>query len=117
MYGLYFKSKGCLVYTATDGEVAVDRAIAVRPDVIVLDLAMPRVDGWAAAERLRRSPATRGIPIIAVTANYSARDNARLSGFDAFMTKPCLPQRLWNEVRLLLRRDRDRHEETGTIPA
>lgn len=102
MYGLYLKSMGCAVYTATDGAGAIRQANALHPDLIVLDLAMPHVDGWAAAERLRRSPATRNIPIIALTAIPGARESARLSGCDAFMAKPCLPQLLWCEVRLLL---------------
>jgi two-component system, cell cycle response regulator DivK len=102
MYGLYFKSMGCAVCTATDGAGAFNQATAIHPDVIVLDLAMPHVDGWAAAERLRRSPITRHIPIIALTAIPGARDSAHLSGCDAFMSKPCLPQLLWCEVRALL---------------
>ena len=102
MYGVYLKSKGCDVLTATDGVGAIKQAMAMHPDLIVLDLAMPHLDGWAAAERLRRSPATRSIPIIALTAIPGARESARLSGCDAFMAKPCLPQLLWCEVRLLL---------------
>jgi two-component system cell cycle response regulator DivK len=102
MYGMYLKSMGCDVYTATDGAGAIKQAMALHPDLIVLDLAMPHIDGWAAAERLRRSPVTRGIPIIALTAIPGARESARLSGCDAFMSKPCLPQMLWCEVRLLL---------------
>jgi two-component system cell cycle response regulator DivK len=102
MYGFYFKSMGCAVYTAADGAGAFSQALTFHPDVIVLDLAMPHVDGWAAAERLRKSPVTRDIPIIALTAVPGARESARLSGCDAFMAKPCLPQLLWCEVRLLL---------------
>ena len=102
MYGLYFKSMGCAVFTATDGAIGFNQAAAVHPDIIVLDLAMPHVDGWAAAERLRKSPITRDIPIIALTAIPGARESARLSGCDAFVAKPCLPQLLWCEVRLLL---------------
>ena len=102
MYGVYLKSMGCNVYTAADGAGAIRQATAVHPDLIVLDLAMPNIDGWAAAERLRRSPSTRGIPIIALTAIPGARESARLSGCDAFMAKPCLPQLLWCEIRLLL---------------
>ena len=113
MYGLYFKLMGCSVYTATDGAGAVNQATALHPDVIVLDLAMPYVDGWAAAERLRRSPVTRDIPIIALTAIPGARESAHLSGCDAFVSKPCLPQLLWCEVRLLLGLE----ETPGTIPA
>jgi CheY-like chemotaxis protein len=102
MYGLYLKSVGCTVYTAADGGGAVSQAHTLHPDVIVLDLAMPHVDGWAAAERLRRSPITRKIPIVALTAIPGARESARLSGCDAFMSKPCLPQLLWCEIQLLL---------------
>jgi two-component system, cell cycle response regulator DivK len=105
MYGLYLRSVGCTVYTAADGAGAVNQALALQPDVIVLDLAMPHVDGWAAAERLRRSPVTRQIPIVALTAIPGARESARLSGCDAFMAKPCLPQMLWCEIRLLLGMD------------
>src|SRR5258708_4526607 len=102
MYGLYLKSMGCDVYTAADGSGAIKQAMALHPDLIVMDLAMPHVDGWAATERLRRSPITRKIPIIALTAIPGARESARLSGCDAFMAKPCLPQLLWCEIRLLL---------------
>jgi two-component system, cell cycle response regulator DivK len=102
MYGLYLQRMGCTVFTAVDGESAVDQALAVLPDLIVLDLAMPRVTGWAAAKRLRRSPLTRRIPIVALTALPGARESARMSGCDAFMSKPCLPQLLWYEIRLLL---------------
>lgn len=105
MYGLYLKSMGCTVYTAADGGGAITQAHALHPDLIVLDLAMPHIDGWAAAERLRRSPATRHIPIVALTAIPGARESARLSGCDAFMSKPCLPQLLWCEIQLLLDMD------------
>src|SRR5881394_3766873 len=50
MYGVYLKSMGCDVYTATDGAGAIKQATAVHPDLIVMDLAMPHVDGWAAVE-------------------------------------------------------------------
>jgi CheY-like chemotaxis protein len=122
MYGVYLKSMGCTVYTATDGAGAIKQAMTLHPDLIVLDLAMPHVDGWQAAERLRRSPVTRAIPIIALTAIPGARESARLSGCDAFMAKPCLPQLLWCEVRLLLGIDdnsspSDEESETGLIPS
>src|SRR3954464_7743884 len=50
MYGVYLKSMGCTVYTATDGAGAIKQAMTMHPDLIVLDLAMPHVDGWQAAE-------------------------------------------------------------------
>jgi CheY-like chemotaxis protein len=123
MYGVYLKSMGCAVYTASDGAGAIRQAMTIHPDLIVMDLAMPHVDGWAAVERLRRSPQTRSIPIIALTAIPGARDSARLSGCDAFMSKPCLPQLLWCEVRLLLgidaepkRDDASDEDENGDAP-
>ena len=102
MYSLYLQRMGCSVFTAVDGQSAVEQATAILPDLIVLDLAMPHVTGWAAAKRLRRSPLTRKIPIVALTALPGARESARMSGCDAFMSKPCLPQLLWCEIRLLL---------------
>jgi len=117
MYGLFLKSMGCVVYTATDGARAFDQATTLRPDVIVLDLVMPHVDGWAAAERLRRSPVTRHIPIIALTAIPGARESAQLSGCDRFVSKPCLPHVLWTEVRLLLGLERDKKPVPGTLSA
>jgi CheY-like chemotaxis protein len=120
MYGLYLKSMGCDVFTATDGAGAINQATAVHPDLIVLDLAMPHVDGWAAAERLRRSPLTRNIPIIALTAIPDAGESARLSGFTAFIAKPCLPRSLWWKVRLLLgldEADGPAAQPDGIVPA
>ena len=102
MYGMYLRAMGCTVYTAADGVVAIERAAARLPDLIVLDLEMPRMDGWAAAERLKRSSETRHIPIIALTAVPGARESARSCGCDAFLAKPCLPDLLWLEIRVLL---------------
>src|ERR1044072_1690784 len=62
MYGMFLKSRGCEVYPASDGAGAIRQAMAVHPDLIVLDLAMPNIDGWAAAERLGGSAATGTIP-------------------------------------------------------
>ena len=102
IYSTYLRAMGCIVYTAADGAQAVGQAMARVPHVIVLDLAMPTMDGWEAAERLKHSPITRHIPIIAVTAQPGARESARISGCDAFLSKPCMPQLLWCEISLLL---------------
>ena len=93
---------GCTVYTAADGVAAIAQAIARKPDLIVLDLAMPNLDGWAAAERLKRGAATSHIPIIALSAVPGAGDSARVSGCDAYLAKPCLPQVLWSQISSLL---------------
>ncbi len=93
---------GCIVYTAANGVLGIEQATARVPRVIVLDLAMPTMDGWEAAQRLKQSPITRHIPIIALTAQLGARESARISGCDAFLAKPCMPQLLWFEISLLL---------------
>src|SRR5881397_918379 len=62
MYGLYLKAMGCRVYTAPDGSSAIRKARRRHPDVIVMDLAMPRLDGWGAIARLKGEADTRDIP-------------------------------------------------------
>ena len=102
MYSWYLRAMGCTISTAANGAAGVEQAKALRPDVIVLDMAMPQLDGWAAAERLKHTEETRSIPIIALTAVPGARDSTRISGCDAFLAKPCLPELLWCEIGLLL---------------
>jgi two-component system cell cycle response regulator DivK len=70
--------------------------------VIVMDLLMPGLDGWEATAQLKRSPATRHIPVIAVSGVQTSRDRARAAGCDGFLAKPCSPELLWWEVRVLL---------------
>jgi two-component system cell cycle response regulator DivK len=105
MYGMYLRAMDCQVLTAAHGLQAIEQATTYAPDVIVLDLAMPTMDGWEAAEHLKHSASTRQIPIIALTAQPGARESARISGCDAFLAKPCLPQLLWCEINLLLDAD------------
>ena len=82
------------VQLASDGAVAVDAAIKLRPDVIVLDLSMPVLDGIAATLRLRAHPRTGSIPIILLTGYpYKAIAAGALEGgVDVFLTKPCCPK-------------------------
>ena len=93
---------GCQVFTARDGLVGVEMAKRKKPDVIVMDLAMPRLSGWAATAELKQSPATSAIPIIVVSAVSSSRNEAVAAGCESFLAKPCLPELLWLEIRLLL---------------
>ena len=102
IYRHYLTVMGCQVYTARDGLIGVELAKRRKPDVIVLDLSMPRLNGWAAAAELKRSPATRTIPIIVLSALPSSRGEAQAAGCDGFLAKPCLPELLWLEIRLLL---------------
>src|SRR4029077_1167091 len=103
MYSAYLEHEGCTVRTASDGRRAIDEANLRPPDVIVMDLVMPRFDGWTASRRLKGTPSTAHIPIIALSGLPTSREEARAIGCDAFLAKPCLPALLWWEIRVLLR--------------
>jgi len=104
LYALYFQSRGFSVITAEDGEAGVETALRYEPDVIVMDLAMPRLDGVAATQRLRQDARTRDTAIIILT-GYQAQAmplGAFEAGADALLMKPCLPEDLERSVRKLL---------------
>ena len=94
--------------TAPDGDAAVQTAMAQRPDVIVMDLAMPRLNGISAVHRLKQDARTRNIPVIILTgyAFRAIQQGALEAGADVFLTKPCLPEDLERSVRDLLGRSR-----------
>ena len=104
MYRMYLRHAGCKVRTARDGIAAIAKAKDRAPDVIVMDLAMPRLDGWTTSRWLKSSPATAHIPIIALSAAPMSRKGARAIGCDGFLAKPCQPGLLWWEIRALLHR-------------
>jgi two-component system cell cycle response regulator DivK len=103
IYTEYLRSKGWTVTSAADGRKALDKISDLKPDVVVLDLAMPRVDGWTVLKQLRESSWTRQIPIIVVSAVTDARDEAYYAGCDAFLTKPCPPEVLWLQILAMFR--------------
>jgi len=90
--------------TAADGADAVQRARTARPDIILMDLQMPRVDGWEAIRQLKTDRRTASIPVVAVSAHAqdAARAEARAAGAEACLTKPCLPPQVLMMVRALL---------------
>jgi len=94
------------VLTAEDGAKGCEVAAAEQPDVILMDLEMPVVDGWEATRRLRDNPQTRDIPIIALSAHALAgeRDRAIAAGCDEFDTKPIEFDRLVATVQRIVRR-------------
>jgi two-component system cell cycle response regulator DivK len=100
-YLLYHKYR---VATAADGREAIDKAFDLVPDVILMDLSLPEVDGWEATRRLKADGRTCHIPIIALTAHAlgSAHDEALAAGCDAVVTKPVMPRDLELEVRRIL---------------
>lgn len=92
-----------IVLEAEDGEAGVATALTERPDLILMDIQMPHVDGYAATRRIRAAPGMAATPIIAVTSCALAGDEAktRASGCDAYVAKPCSPRALLAEVRRL----------------
>jgi two-component system, cell cycle response regulator DivK len=93
------------VVVAEDGEKGCAAAISEKPDVILMDLDLPVVDGWEATRRLKADPATRGIPVIALSAHALAgsREKALAAGCDEFDTKPVEFERLLGKIRQFIR--------------
>jgi CheY-like chemotaxis protein len=104
MYAEYLTYSGFDVEQACDGAQAVDMSRRLLPDVIVMDLSLPVIDGWEATRRLKSDELTRGIAIIALTGHSLAGHSrgAKEAGCDAFLTKPCLPEKLLEKVEELL---------------
>lgn len=105
IWTIYLESMGYRVSTARDGAEAIAQAERLLPDLIVLDLELPRVSGYEAAAQLRLNPETRHIPLIAATGYSHERqlDRARESGFDEIVVKPCEPDALIAVIERLLR--------------
>ncbi len=95
---------GFRVVEATDGPEALRCVRDDRPDLIVMDISIPLMDGWETTRTLKADPDTARIPVIAVTAHALDSDRARADriGFSLFLTKPVEPRRVVSEVRRLL---------------
>jgi two-component system cell cycle response regulator DivK len=105
LYAEYLTFRGLLVVGAPDAETGLALARTLRPDVIVMDLAMPRLNGIGATQRLKHDPHTRRIPVIVLT-GYAFRaieQGVLEAGASVFLTKPCLPEDLELQIRQLLR--------------
>jgi CheY-like chemotaxis protein len=115
MYAEYLSFSGFRVAEATNGAEAVEKALELRPDVILMDLSLPGMDGWTATRQLKSDDRTRHIPVVALTGHAlaGASDGARQAGCDAFVTKPCLPDDLVVELRRIL----DRPASPDALPA
>ena len=109
MYALYLDMVGYMVAVARDGREAVKKARELRPDLIVMDLDMPDIDGWSAIRQLQADADTASIPIVVLT-GHDFKDYlkpaALAAGAVAYLIKPCLPEQLAREVsaRLAMRR-------------
>ena len=106
MYAAYLQFSGFAVAEATNGIEAIEKAQSLIPDIVLMDLALPRMDGWEATRRLKSDDRTKDIPVVALTGHALAghAEGARQAGCDAFVTKPCLPDALVSEIKRLLDR-------------
>src|SRR5262245_2678207 len=104
MYSEYLKFSGFDVIEASNGMEALQRAVETAPDIVLMDLSLPVMDGWEATRRLKADKRTAGIPVVALTGHALAgiSDGAKKAGCDAFVTKPCLPEDLVKEIRKVL---------------
>jgi len=98
--------KGYEVLIAIDGESGVKLAAAERPDLILMDMSLPTVDGWEATRRIKGLPETAAIPVIALTAHVmnGDRDKALAAGCDDYDSKPVEFERLLGKMQALLGR-------------
>ncbi len=98
------KRKGFEVVMAVDGQAGVDMASSSNPDIILMDLSLPIIDGWEATRRIKADSATQNIPVIALTAHAMAGDEekAREAGCDDYDTKPVNLNRLLEKIGNLL---------------
>ena len=105
MYTQFLEFSGFRVVEAQNGHEALDKAFALRPDLIVMDLSLPGLDGWEATRRLKADGRTKAIPVIALTGHalHGHSKGAMDAGCDAFITKPCLPERLMEEIKSMLK--------------
>ena len=109
MYRVYLEFSGFRVETARDGREGIEKAQALSPDLILMDLSLPGIDGWEATRLLKSNPATRNLLIVALSAHALAAegDRARAAGCDGFIAKPCLPPDLVTEVSRYLKMQAD----------
>jgi two-component system, cell cycle response regulator DivK len=104
MYMEYLEYSGFEVIEAANGMEAIQRAADSAPDIILMDLSLPVMDGWEATRRLKGDKRTADIPVVALTGHALAgiSEGAKRAGCDAFITKPCLPEDLVVEIRKVL---------------
>lgn len=104
MYAQWLELYGFRIRTARDGLEALAAAAAAVPDAIVMDLAMPRMDGFEATRRLKNNPATAAVPILVLTAFAAPGECERAlkAGADDFLAKPCEPDALLLRLRQYL---------------
>jgi two-component system, cell cycle response regulator DivK len=112
LYAQQLTISGFDVIEAENGEEAIASASSHAPNVILMDLSLPVIDGWEATRRLKADPQTSHIPIVALTAHDGSGElqRATRAGCDWFVPKPCPPDALITEVRRVLEAERTEKE-------
>jgi CheY-like chemotaxis protein len=112
MYSMYLTAQRMRVLLAGDGATAIRTAVSSQPDVIVMDLSLPGIDGWDAIRWLKGYKRTAHIPVVALTGRFFGRsaESAIEAGCDTYLLKPCLPEHLSKEIRTVLARVSERRE-------
>lgn len=115
MYVEYLQFEGFRVAEAVNGADAVAQANKLVPDLVVMDLSLPVMDGWEATRRLKANPKTKGVLVLALTghAEPAHAKKALDAGCDDFVSKPCLPQDLVAKIQGLVERSATRSAEKG----
>jgi two-component system, cell cycle response regulator DivK len=116
MYADYLRHCGFNVTTVTTGAEALDAAREQMPDLILMDAAMPGLDGWTATRLLKNDPITRDVPILILTAHVFTEHRAKAeeAGADGFIGKPCMPDELAREITSALHRWRHTRTSDAT---
>ena len=110
IYRTILEFAGYTLIEAEDGEAALRQAREGGPDLILMDISIPLVDGWEVTRTLKADPLTSGIPVIALTAHALAEDRRRAEevGCDGYLAKPVEPRRVMEEVERFLGPGRER---------
>lgn len=100
------KRKGFDISIAVDGQEGVDKAREIQPDIILMDMSLPKIDGWQATRLVKSNPDTKQIPIVALTAHAMPEDREKAleAGCDDYDTKPVELPRLLEKIQALLTR-------------
>ena len=100
------KSNGYDTITATNGKEAISLAVSTKPDLILMDMSLPELDGWEATRQLKADNSTKNIPVISLTAHAMPEDRAKAlaAGCDEYETKPIVFENLFAKMEMLLRK-------------
>jgi len=95
---------GYEVYVVEDGEAALEYVRTEKPDLILLDLLLPKIDGFEVCAKIKKDEKTKNIPVVVLTAKAAEEDRRKVMelGADAYMTKPFRPQELWDQIKKFL---------------